>query len=263
MKRLTVLIVFFISFSVAAQEPLINRYEYWFNQHFDVRKKVSVAPSSGSLLQLNLIVNDLPVGLNVLGFRFGDTQGQLSSPLQRYFYKIPQVALAGQQEKKIVGFEYGFNQGKMVFSPAEGTTVFHLDEVADISRLADGLNVLNIRFLDNSGWWSPVKGHFFLKIPMFTTPADMQRKITAYQYRFNSGSFSTVYVASLADFSIDDAFNVEALPVGLNAVYMRFRNNTGKWSLRWCAILLNNPLPSVKVILLPAANIGTITTRQL
>jgi len=245
MKRLIILIWLFISLSAASQEPLINRYEYWFNNQLETRTQAVITPVKDASLQMDIIVKDLPVGLNTLNFRFGDKDGHWSVPLRRYFLIIPPVLASGEQEKMITGFEYGVNHGEMTFVPVSGSNVLQLEEIKSIAHLPDGLNKLNYRFLDNSGLWSPLSGHFFVKVPANKSINDAGRKIVAYQYRFNSGELNTVNVESTADFSIDAAFNVAPLPDGLNSVHIRFLDNTGAWSPILSKFFIKHPFAGV------------------
>ena len=105
---------FFIGWGLAlsgqpiSTPSLVTGYEYWFNNLTEVKVTQAVTPSAVFELNVQADANHLPDGLNILTLRFSDDQGNWSSPLSRFFVKMPEQQ-ASPEPKNILEKEYWFN----------------------------------------------------------------------------------------------------------------------------------------------------------
>jgi PKD repeat protein len=213
---------------ISGEQKQIVGYEYHLNQGEAIWQ--SVTP--GTTVSINEIfdVADLPTGLNTFSIRFKDDAGGWSSILSRFFVKLPQEQISGEQ-KQIVGYEYHLNQGDAIWQSVTPGTTVSISEILDVADLPDGLNTFSIRFKDNEGGWSSILSRFFVKMP----PAQQEGGpvlLNAYQIWFNNDfeGVQEVAISEEATYSLVESLSASGLSCGLNTVSVRFRDNRGHWS---------------------------------
>lgn len=65
--------------------------------------------------------------------------------------------------QNIVGYQYAFNNGEgLQFQSVTPTPNLNLNVNIDVSSLTNALNVIHIRFIDDTGKWSVMKSHLFM-----------------------------------------------------------------------------------------------------
>ncbi|MDX9943026.1 MAG: PKD domain-containing protein [Bacteroidales bacterium] len=240
MKKILFLILIIAAWSAAGQTPLIDRYEYWFNQEDETAIAVNITPAAQAAVQFTLSTATLPEGLNSFSIRFRDTEHTWSAPLTRFFVKLPLTENGGAQ-RQVVAWEYRFNQDEMIsqsLSPAETIT---LEEMISTSALPDGLNSFSARFKDNSGAWSSMLTRFFVKVPQ-TEIAGQEKQIVGYEYWLNQDEAIWETVTPGTVFNLSEVLGVSELPEGLNTFSVRFKDNTGAWSSVLSRFFVKQPL---------------------
>src|SRR5690606_15414089 len=127
-----------------SQEPKnIVAWEYQFNN--ENRIKNEITPGSSFSLDELLDVSSLSDGLNSVTLRFRDDYGNWSSPLTRFFVKLPEQQISSEP-KNIVACAYKITNQPAVLSEVTPTSVFLLEEQLNVAELPDGLNTFTVRF---------------------------------------------------------------------------------------------------------------------
>jgi len=246
MPQLWILYSLFISIHVYSQYPTgqetgethyIIGYEYAFNEDGEGLTYVAITPTTDFNLTTDIDSSGLSSDINVLHIRFLDDAGKWSAIISHIFIKPPEIANA---DKNIIGYEYVFNDGDglqyVALTPSQD---FNLITDIDVSALTSDINVLHIRFQDDSGMWSSMLSHIFIKPPEIDTP---DRSIIGYEYGFNDGTdIQYVPVSPAQDFNLVTDIDVNALPHDINVFHVRFKADDGKWSAMMSHIFIKPP----------------------
>ncbi|HKL71820.1 MAG TPA: PKD domain-containing protein, partial [Marinilabiliaceae bacterium] len=213
---------------VVSGQSVIHSYEYWFNSNTSDKITEAITPAVSYELEVQASASHLPDGLNSFSARFKDNLGQWSSPLTRFFVKLPETHVSTELIN-IVAWEYRFNDNPFVKQNVPPSPSFVLEEKLVTNDLPDGLNSFTVRFKDNFGNWSSPLTRFFVKIPeqQFSV---VPKKIVAYEYRLNNETAVKQAVAPVANFVLDQQIDASQLPDGLNVFMVRFRDDLGNWS---------------------------------
>lgn len=224
------LIYLFVGWGLAVSgQSVIQSYEYWFNSNDNNKTVDAIAtPAASFELAVQADASHLPDGLNSFTLRFRDSFGIWSSPLTRFFVKMPEQQFS-TEPKNIVAYEYQLNNEPAVKQGVSPASSFVLEEQISAANLPDGLNTFTVRFKDDLGNWSSPLTRFFVKIPeqQFSTE---QKNIVAYEYRLNSASSVKQDVAPAETYVLVQLIEATQLPDGLNVFMVRFRDNLGNWS---------------------------------
>ena len=141
------------------------------------------------------------------------------------------ISLSGLGQKKIVGYQYAFNDGvNLTYVPITPTTDFHLQTDLDVSSLSHTINQIHIRFVDENGLWSGIVNQLFINNPQ--TGGNQDLKITGYEYYFNDDTTNRHYTAvnSQDDYNLITDIDVSQLPHTINQIHFRFQDSSGQWS---------------------------------
>jgi len=164
---------FFLVAETSAANNKMTKYEYWFDQNHN--RKVQLSTSTG-VINLDLEVADLSVGLHSLCYRAQDSNGRWSTVGTHYFVK-PKKEFT--DDNKIVSYQYWFNEADnhaVTVTLDSPVTPLMLDVNLDVNNVnrtvtpenvtivrdADGnnkfatQNALHMHFLDQNGRWSMV-----------------------------------------------------------------------------------------------------------
>lgn len=223
------LIYILIGWGFAGQaQTLINGYEYWFNSNTGEKTAAIVTPAQSFELALQTDASHLPDGLNSFTLRFSDDSGIWSSPLTRFFVKLPEQQHS-TETKNIVAWEYRFNSEAMISQEVTPATTHVLDEQISTANLPDGLNNFTVRFRDNFGNWSSPLTRFFVKMPeqQYSTEP---RNIVAWEYQFNREPVVIQEVTPATTHILDEQLDAINLSDGLNTFTVRFKDEKGNWS---------------------------------
>ncbi len=213
---------------VVSGQSVIHSYEYWFNSNTSDKIMEAITPAVSYELEVQASASHLPDGLNTFTVRFKDNLGQWSSPLTRFFVKLPETHVS-TEPKNIVAWEYRLNDNPFVKQNVPPSSSFILEEELTTNDLPDGLNSFTVRFKDNFGNWSSLLTRFFVKIPeqQFSV---VPKKIVACEYRLNNEETVKQKIAPVANFVLEQQIDASQLPDGLNVFMVRFCDDLGNWS---------------------------------
>lgn len=132
-------------------------------------------------------------------------------------------------QNNIVGYEYAFNDGEgLQYNPITPTPNFNLVTNIDVSGLANDVNVLHIRFLDENGLWSSIISSIFIKPPEVI---NANASLVGYEYGFNNGEgIQYVPITPTQDFNLVTDIDVSSLTNDVNIFHIRFLDDQGRWS---------------------------------
>lgn len=214
---------------VVSGQSVIQSYEYWFNSNTGTKTMEAFAsPAASFELAVQADASHLPDGLNSFTLRFRDSFGIWSSPLTRFFVKMPEQQFS-TEPKNIVAYEYGLNNEPRVKQGVSPASSFLLEEQISAADLPDGLNTFTVRFKDDLGNWSSPLTRFFVKIPEQQYSV-VPKKIVACEYRLNSETIVKQEIAPATSFVLEQQIDASQLPDGLNVFMVRFRDDLGNWS---------------------------------
>ena len=150
---------FYKAASTAAPIVNINKMEYFFDTDPGIghANNIVVTPSTNvSGLNFNADVSTLTNGFHTLFIRSQDANGKWSITNYQYVYKTGNQAPVAKQIVKIeyyIDNDPGYYQCTDIpVSPAQD--IANKNFTADITGLSVGRHYLNIRSLDNKGYWS-------------------------------------------------------------------------------------------------------------
>lgn len=203
-------------------------YEYWYDNNYAGRVYTATAVQQNVNVTAALSAASLSDGLHVIHIRFKDSAGQWSSAVSQFFYKTQNAITTTRQ---IVSYQYWYdnNFSGAVTSAVGPSQNYTLTSALPASSLSDGLHVLHMRFLDNTGMWSSTVSQFFHKSGASSTTTV---NITDYQYWFDN-DFNSAITASVTpqqNITVISSLAASSLSDGLHVFHLRFRDNTGKWS---------------------------------
>jgi len=136
----------------------IVAYEYWIDDQYAGSKKENAGASPVFNLSAAIPYNELNAGIHSFNIRFMDKYGQWSATESRYFQKLPDMS-----QNKMVAYEYWINDdydGRQTGSINNLQSFVMLDNL-DVSKAADGDNIIHFRFKDAMGNWSSVLSQVF------------------------------------------------------------------------------------------------------
>ncbi len=222
----------------AATSYQVDKMEYFFDTDPGFGTATDVAITLAAALNSFVFSPDislLPTGLHQLFVRTHNSNGKWSQSIPQIFYKENAAAATAFQVDKMEYFfdtDPGFGSATNV-SITSAATISGFVFTPDISLLAGGLHQLFVRTKNNNGKWSQSIPQLFFK--------EVVNAATAYQINkmeyfidadpgFGSGTNVSITSATTINgfvFSPD----ISLLPVGLHQLFVRTRNNNGKWSL--------------------------------
>ncbi|MFO7575940.1 MAG: T9SS type A sorting domain-containing protein [Bacteroidales bacterium] len=223
-------------------EGFLEDYEYWFNNDYEARVLVAAGGNSNFLITETIDVSSLPDGVNVLNIRFRDSNGLVSGIISEMFYKKP---LSEISEANISEYEYWFNNNyaEKVVVPAGNSSQYLVAGNIDVSALPDGVNILNIRFLDSNGLFSSTLSEMFFKAPRGILS---DNNITAYSYWFDDNSDDAVTVVlttPVPQYTLAPAIDIKPITEGDHLIHFRFSDAAGLWSLVTTDTITKMPMP--------------------
>ena len=178
-------------------------------------------------------ISTLPKGFNHLYVRVKDEKGKWSLTNVKSFYK----EVLYDRLPDIVQAEYFINQdpglGKAVqlaVSPSQN--INNMPFTVDISALPKGFNHLYVRVKDEKGKWSLTNVKSFYKEVLYDRLPDIVQ--AEYFINQDPGLGKAVQLAVSPSQNINNmpfTVDISALPKGFNHLYVRVKDEKGKWSL--------------------------------
>ena len=207
--------------TAAAQGPTVTKCEYWIDQQFDSRTKVTM---TGAEWNSSIDISALRAGLHSIAFRVADNNGLYSSVLTKNFLLVQGT---GTGDNSLQTYEYWFDQKfdakKSGAIPTGG--VINIDE--DISALNHGLHSIAMRVVDKNGVVSSALTKNFLLVQGTGTG---DNSLQTYEYWFDqkfdakkSGAIPTGGVINIDE-------DISALNYGLHSIAMRVIDKNGVMS---------------------------------
>jgi hypothetical protein len=206
----------------------ITDYEYWIDNNIGARISNSITPQNNPQVVAGLDLSAITSGFHVFNIRFKDERKMWSSAQSQYFYKAPVLSGA---VNKIVAYEYWTDNnyaGKVLMNVSPQNSL-QLIAGANLTALAGGFHVFNIRFKDEMKQWSSVQSYHFYKSPVVAASAN---RITAYEYWFDGNYSGKVFqpVTPQNQLQLITGINASALTDGFHLFNIRFKDERGMWS---------------------------------
>ncbi|MCO5252143.1 MAG: hypothetical protein M9949_12105 [Candidatus Kapabacteria bacterium] len=206
----------------------LSSYEYWLDGVITNKIKVNITETNFFIWDGNIDVTGLPLGLHFVTVRFKTNANMYSIPLTRMFYRTQSLPATNQ----IVTYQYWFGNDYTNGDTVNiaGEEFFFLDDKIDFSNLTHGLNSFTVRFKDSGELWSIPLTRYFYNTGTENLVTD--NEIVSYQYWFgnDTANVTTANFAGVELFLLDETFEVDSLPQGINAITIRFKDKAGYWS---------------------------------
>ncbi len=234
-----IVICMLLSIRIEAQtEHYLVGYQTSFNGS-DAVSYFPITPVQHLNLSTLVDTSTLTNAYNMLQLRFKDDQGYWSSIVSQPIIKVPAGTL---DEKKLIAYEYMFNQGENLhYVPISPQNDVIMAADLNATGLSNTLNILNIRFQDDSGMWSSYVSQFVIVIPEGISGV---KNIVAYEYAFNEGEFVTeVPLTPQTDYLLLTQITPPELTQSLNIFHIRFKDESGMYSSYTSQFYLHQPHP--------------------
>jgi len=203
-------------------------------------------------------ISALPLGFHTLYIRGKDDQGKWSHTHHRLFFKnvyAPPPTVVVTQMEYYFNNDPGFGLGVPVaFNPIGN--IVNGNFAVDITNLPLGFHLLYVRVKDNSGKWSHTHQRMLFRQSMRDLPPNLVQA----EYYFNNdpgfGSGNSIYLPS-PETQIDDftfMADIENLPVGIQKLYVRVKDEDGKWSHTHFKEYCRPPVPGFQTDVVYAGN---------
>lgn len=216
MRRLIGLILL-LNYVFLSYSQNIIKYEYWFDRNDG--KKVVVESSSGNL-SMTPDVSSLKDGIHCYTFRAEDTNGKWSSPLTKYFYRIP----SNVPVRKLLKYEYWFDK-EYASRVSSESSAENLMLNIDVKNLREGIHTLNFRISDDTGLWSNPLSQYFYRISGDNTSSTLEKL----EYWIDRDYKNKVSVQTTNGiFNISQ--NVSSMREGIHCFSFRAKDSKGRWS---------------------------------
>jgi hypothetical protein len=184
--------VFYKNTQALTMDKNLVEYEYWFNNDYENKQVVPIAPSTQHQLTTQIDASELPEGVNVFHIRYKDEHHVFSSTLSKVFYKMNPNQEA---DNKITAYQYWFDDD---FSHAVYTNLatpiqqLNLIDNLDLTQIPKGMHDLHFQFRDENGLWSGVS----------STPVE-KLSLPIAGFEINSAWYCDSTVVTLVNKSID------------------------------------------------------------
>ncbi len=208
----------------------ITAYEYYFNNDTNNRHFTAINPQDDFHLITDVDVSQLPELVNTIHLRFKDDAGQWSGIVTKMFLK--QISSDQTVDRKITGYEYYFNNdtNNRHFTAINPQDDFHLITDIDGSQLSNSLNILHIRFKDDTGQWSSMANQYFMRPPASDTLQG--NNLVQYEYWFDNDRSNLKTIAiqpAQADVNVVE-LDVHHIWNGQHVLHTRYKDAYNKYS---------------------------------
>lgn len=242
MKRAGIIILLVCLTVYGWSQKQLNQYEYWFDNAYSAKELANIAPSASYALSTSIPTSNLSTGLHTFQVRFKDDVGAWSTPTTQFFIKAP---VTSGVQPTITGYEFWFdnNGSNKVAQAVTANNSVSLVSSIGTGNLATGLHTFQVRFKDNTGVWSTPTSQFFIKSPV---TSGAQSTITNYEYWFDNNTTNKIAqsVTASSSISLVSSISTGNLPSGLHTFQVRFKDNTGVWSVPTSQFFIKSPISS-------------------
>ncbi len=211
-----------------------------------------ISVSTDSTISANFIadLSGIAIGYHSLSIRVKDNRGRWSLVIVKPFLVEP-LRLNGTvaAAEYFVDSDPGYGNGHAIsFTPeSEISTNF----TVDLSTVPVGYHALSVRTRDNNGKWS-----LTLVKPFLVEPIPVNPLLSAVEYFIDSdpglGNGRPIAITMGSTINANFTADLSGLSLGFHALYIRSRDNSGKWSLPIVKPFLVEPAPSTSGQILAA-----------
>lgn len=252
MRRLLVALCLIVYGLHGKGQTKISGYEYWFDNDYQNKDSIPVAPQKSFVLNSTINTNGLNVGFHNLYIRFWDDSLRYSITHSQLFIKsLPEI----------ISYEYWFDDNygaKNIrhLTPNKGQII---GDSVNVDSLNPGFHTFNIRFQSSDSIWSVVKTSQFVRLG-----ASAQGKfITAYRYWFDKGDTTIVeipFATPVKHATVTAPAKTYTLDTGSYTVYFQVKEASGLWSSVISKAFRKIGLPKIsKITPNKGGNIGDVT----
>ncbi|MEM7103708.1 MAG: LamG-like jellyroll fold domain-containing protein [Bacteroidota bacterium] len=240
---------------VISTTPEIVQIEYFFNTDPGLGNGNQVSgftPSEDiNAFSFPIDISGLSIGLNQLFVRTRNNNGEWSLTASWLIAKLsdPAAAINITEAEYFWNTDPGLGNGTDIPVTAS-PDVNGLSFSADMSALPLGLNQLFVRTRDENGVWSHTSSWLVGKMPDQATPIN----ITDAEYFWNTdpglGNGTDIPVIASPDVNgLSFSADMSALPLGMNQLYVRTKDENGVWShtARWLVFKLPDPSATIHI----------------
>jgi hypothetical protein len=222
--------------AIAPSTPAIVKAEYFINTDPGFSLGVNIIIPSGqtniSNIAFTIPSGSLPIGTNYLYVRTKDEKGKWSEALMKQLNNTvsPPVASIVKAEY-FINTDPGFGLGVNIPITAGQTSLANVNFTIPAGSLTGGTDYLYIRTKDEAGKWSEV---FMRQLENVVTPPSPA--IVKAEYFINTdpgfGLGTNIVIPSGQTTLSNIPFTIPSgsLPVGTNYLYVRTKDESGKWS---------------------------------
>jgi len=179
-------------------------------------------PDDSVNLVFTVPTGSLSPGLYRVFLRCRSNSGVWGAPSPRLLTIVPGSGVA----RLVTAVEYWFDSGTPTFLDVTDGDSIAFDQMLSTASLNPGLHKFFLRCRDDLGRWGAP--HVALLVVFGTTPPET-RLITAVEYWVDNNPPTLVDVSDSAQVNISEFIGTSSLAVGLHYVYMRCRDDLGRW----------------------------------
>jgi hypothetical protein len=200
----------------AQAKATLVEYEYWMDNGY--ASKITSANADGNIM-LMLDVSKLRDGFHSFNFRMKDSNGKWSSPMAKYFYRVPNTAPANALGKYEYWIDNDF-RGRISSQTSDGV----INITQDVSGLREGVHCFCFRMRDiRNHWSSPFSRYFYKTVP--TTGSNLVK----YEYWIDRDR-GTKLMSTTSDGVVALDISTSALREGFHVFNFRMQDSKGHWS---------------------------------
>jgi photosystem II stability/assembly factor-like uncharacterized protein len=225
-----------ISGAVTPPASAIVKAEYFVNTDPGVGLGTNIAIPAGQTTLTNISFNiptaSLPAGTNFLYIRSKEENGKWSEPLMRQLNNaVSPSASAIIKAEYFINTDPGVGLGTNIAIPAGLTTLSNVNFNIPTASLSVGTNYLYIRSQDEGGKWSEP-----LMRQLNNAVSPSASAIVKAEYFINTDpgvGLATNIAIPVGQTTLSNVnFNIPtaSLPVGTNYLYIRTKDESGRWS---------------------------------
>jgi hypothetical protein len=179
-------------------------------------------PDDSVTLSFTVPTGGLSPGLYRVFVRCRSNSGVWGAPSPRLLTIAPGSGVA----RLVTAVEYWFDSNAPTFLDVTDDDSITFNQMLSTASLSLGLHKFFLRCRDDLGWWGAP--HVAL-LPVSDSISAVTRLITEVEYWVDGNPPTLVDVEDLAQLSISELVGTSSLTVGLHNVYMRCRDDLGRW----------------------------------
>ncbi|MCX7861861.1 MAG: T9SS type A sorting domain-containing protein [Bacteroidales bacterium] len=206
----------------------IVAYQYWTDNNFSQAVTVNETPQNTIILNTSFTLSNLEPGPHLFNIRFKDNSGKWSPIIASLFLKLPQQPPLPATDIVTVQYWIDNNYTQAQIISTASSAVLNLSSQINVNQLMDGIHTISFRCKDNLGQWSSVITSLFYKV---NTQTSIGQQIVGYEYWFNNQPVPVYMSVPLSSvYLLNISVPTHILQDGINTLYIRFKDNSGKWS---------------------------------